>query len=102
MQYAVTANDINAERIADAIYVIEGGKKTKYPYGIKSINTKGNVIVARKICINTINNTHKRWIAANKPNDFLDFLADRYCPSTCDKQGNKNWKANIRKLIETK
>jgi len=94
------AGEINVERIADAIYVIEGGSKTKYPYGIKSINTKGNTAKARVICINTIRNTHKRWIAANKPINFLDYLADRYCPPSADKVGNIRWKKNIRKAIK--
>lgn len=92
------ASNLNADKIADAIYVIEGGKKTKYPYGIKSISTKGNRAKARQICINTIRNTHKRWIAANKPNNFLDYLADRYCPASVDRVGNKRWKVNIRKF----
>lgn len=92
------ASNLNADKIADAIYVIEGGKKTKYPYGIKSISTKGNLAKARQICINTIRNTHKRWIVANKPNNFLDYLADRYCPASVDRVGNKRWKVNIRKF----
>lgn len=92
------AKGYDTEKLADAIYVIEGGKKTKYPYGIKSINTKGNAAKARQICINTIRNTHKRWIAANKPNKFLDYLADRYCPPSVDKVGNQRWKVNIRKF----
>ena len=101
---ALTANiavagNLNADKIADAIYVIEGGNKTKYPYGIKSINTHGNAAKARRICINTIKNTHKRWIAANKPIDFLDYLANRYCPSGDDKIGNQRWKRNIRKFL---
>lgn len=96
------ANGYNAEKIADAIYIIEGGKKTKYPYGIKSINTKGNAAKARRICINTIHNTHKRWLAANKPIAFVDYLANRYCPPSVDKVGNRRWKANIRKFVEVK
>jgi hypothetical protein len=98
----IVIKDTDVERIADAIYVIEGGKKTKYPYGIKSINTGGNRVKARSICINTIRNTHKRWIAANKPIDFLDYLANRYCPHSVDKGGNDRWKKNIRKYVVIK
>lgn len=94
--------NIDPERIADAIYVIEGGKKTKYPYGVKSVNTRGNRSKARTICINTIVNTHKRWIADNKPIDFLDYLANRYCPPTVDRVGNRRWKTNIRKYVVIK
>ena len=100
LAYRASASDtINVQRIADAIYKIEGGKKTKYPYGVKSINTKHNAVKARIICINTIVNTHKRWIAENKPIDFLDYLANRYCPPTSDSIGNRRWRANIRKYV---
>lgn len=88
-----------ANQIADAIYIIEGGKKTKYPYGIKSINTRGNSIKARRICINTIQNTHCRWLKENKPISFLDYLAQRYCPISVDADGHKRWKTNIRKFV---
>jgi len=94
----IAASDIDANKIADAIYIIEGGKKTKYPYGVKSVNTRGNRAKARIVCINTIRNTHKRWIADNKPIDFLDYLANRYCPPSVDRVGNARWKRNIRKF----
>ncbi|MEK6818489.1 MAG: hypothetical protein AABY10_00990, partial [Nanoarchaeota archaeon] len=41
------------EAIVNAIYYAEGGAKTRFPYGIKSINTFGNKDYARKICLNT-------------------------------------------------
>lgn len=89
------------ETLANAIFVVEGGKKTKYPYGIKSIATHGNKARARKICINTIQNTHNRWLNDNKPYDFLSYLADTYCPKQTDKLGNQRWKTNIRKIVGT-
>jgi hypothetical protein len=92
------ADAIDAHKLADAIYIVEGGNYTKYPYGVKSIATKGNRAKARRICINTIRNTYKRWIAENKPYNFLDYLADRYCPAAADSVGNRRWKANIRKF----
>lgn len=103
LAYRLSAsNTIDVERIADAIYLIEGGKKTKYPYGVKSVNTRGNKAKARNICINTIVNTHKRWIDDNKPIHFLDYLANRYCPPTVDRVGNRRWKTNIRKYVVIK
>lgn len=93
-------NDIQANKIADCIYKIEGGAKTKHPYGIKSINTNGNKEKSRQICINTIKNTYIRWNKSGRTNDFYDFLADRYCPMSCDKIGNENWKRNIHKLLD--
>ena len=103
MSYGLFASgSIDTERIADAIYVIEGGKKTKYPYGVKSVNTRGNRSKARIVCINTIVNTHKRWIADNKPIHFLDYLANRYCPPSVDRVGNARWKKNIKKYVVIK
>lgn len=79
--------------LADAIYIAEGGVKTKYPYGIKSVHTTN----PRQVCINTIEHTYKRW---KRKQCFVDFLADTYCPVSCDPVGNLNWKLNIRKLIK--
>lgn len=87
-----------ANKLVDAIYKIEGGAKTKFPYGIKSIDTKGDVDKARKICFNTVQNNHDRWLKAGKPGFYVDFLANRYCPESADKQGNLNWKKNVRKF----
>lgn len=84
-----------AELMADAIWAIEGGAKTAYPYGIRSIKTTGPAH-ARRICINTIQNNHGRWLKAGKPGAFIDFLADRYCPKAADPRGNANWRRNIR------
>ena len=95
---ALPAGAIDADRIADAIYRVEGGAKAKVPYGILSIPVK-NEAHARRICLNTIRNNHKRWIAAGKPGDYLDFLADRYCPPSVDPAGNRNWKHNIKSLL---
>ena len=95
---ALPAKQVN--NLANAIYVVEGGAKTAHPYGIKSINTRGNKFFARKICIITIQNTHDRWLNENKPIACLDYLANRYCPMELDPTGNKNWKRNIRKRIQ--
>ena len=96
---ALPAGAIDADRIADAIYRVEGGAKAKVPYGILSIPVRDEAH-ARRICLNTIKNNHKRWIAAGKPGDYLDFLADRYCPPSADPKGNRNWKKNIKKLAK--
>jgi hypothetical protein len=93
-----------ADKMADIIYKIEGGSKTKYPYGIKSINVS-NESEARKVCINTINHNYNKWIVAggdrNNINSFIIFLANVYCPMSCDAIGNKNWKNNMRKMLLT-
>lgn len=79
--------------LANAIYIAEGGVKTKYPYGIKSVHTTN----PRQVCITTIEHTYKLW---TRKTNFIDFLADTYCPVSCDPVGNLNWKRNIRKLIK--
>ena len=95
--------EADANRLVDAIYKIEGGAKTKFAYGIKSIPIKGDteqerLAYARKICFNTVQRTHDRWVKAKKPGFYIDFLANCYCPPSADKQGNLNWKANVRKF----
>ena len=90
-----------ADRIVEAIYKVEGGAKAKVPYGILSIPVKGNCEEeARKICLNTVQNNHDRWLKAGKPGEYLDFLADRYCPKSVDPKGNRNWKKNIREFLK--
>jgi len=48
----------------------------------------------------TIVKNHQRWKNAGRPGDFIDFLADRYCPVAADPEGNKNWKRNVRYWFE--
>jgi hypothetical protein len=98
------AEKLNPEivnRLAAAIYKAEGGDKTKYPYGIKSINTFGDKDKAKKICINTINNNWIRYNNQSKYTNYIEFLGSRYCPigANNDPKGlNKNWVSNVKKL----
>ena len=89
---------LDADRIADAIWRVEGGAKARVPYGILSVPVR-DAAEARRVCLNTIRNNHKRWIKAGRPGDYLDFLADRYCPPSVDPVGNRNWKRNIRQIL---
>jgi hypothetical protein len=89
--------DKEANRIADAIYLAEGGAKARVPYGILSLQVRDQEH-ARQICLNTIQNNYRRWLNNGKQQNFLDFLADRYCPPT-DSIGNKNWKRNVRSIL---
>jgi len=86
--------------ISSAIYRIEGGSKTIYPYGVRSINTGGDKSKAKQICEKTIVNNFRRWQNSNKSIDFLTFLANRYCPPSADKKGNSNWIKNIHSLVK--
>jgi hypothetical protein len=92
-------NEKDANRIADAIYLAEGGAKARVPYGILSLKVRDKDH-ARKICLNTIQNNYRRWKTSETNQPFLDFLADRYCPPT-DSVGNKNWKRNVRAFLHT-
>lgn len=92
----IKISENEANRIADAIFKVEGGNNTKYPYGIKSIKTNN----PRQTCLNTIKNNYIRWQLNGKKEDYLDFLANRYCPPEDDKQGNINWKKNIKRILK--
>lgn len=93
----ISSNQISS--IVSAIYKIEGGAKTKYPFGIKSINTNGNYEKARRICQNTVINNIKRFKLQNTYTNYFLFLADRYCPPSSDRQGNLNWRKNIQVIL---
>ena len=91
---ACQAAEPDYNKLADIIYKIEGGAKTKYPYGIMSIKTSN----PRQVCINTCKNNYKRWQAKPLGKTYFDYLADVYCPPSADRQGNINWKRNLKKL----
>ena len=100
-------NDEFVNKMADAIYRAEGGAKAKSPYGVLSINLKGKTpdekkAEARKITITSIRNNWKRWLASDKSKDFVDFMADRWCPISADPVGNKNWKKNVKTFMGMK
>lgn len=87
-----------AERVADAIWLAEGGKKAKAPYGILSVKTTD----PRRVCLNTIRNNWGRWEAAGKPGDFIDYLGKKYAPvgaANDPRRLNKNWPRNVRSLL---
>jgi hypothetical protein len=98
-------SDRFVNKMADAIYVAEGGSKARKPYGVLSVSLKGKTDEeikkeARRITINSIKNNWNRWQKTNKQQDFIHFMADRWCPPSADKQGNINWKVNVPKILE--
>ena len=97
----VSAQPINVERMADAIYRAEGGDKARVPYGVLSVRVKDKAD-ARRITITSINNNIKRWDKAGKPGTFIDFMANRWCPVASDPVGNRNWKKNVAAIYNTK
>jgi hypothetical protein len=95
-----TLSPDKVNQISAAIYKIEGGNHTKYPFGIRSIDTSGNVDKAKIICQNTIRNNFVRWQKAGKQTDFLTYLGNVYCPQSADSVGNKNWQHNIHAMVK--
>jgi hypothetical protein len=96
--------NITAERISNivsVIYIVEGGNKTRFPYGIKSIKVKSTE-QARRICENTVRNNYYRWTNSSKEKDYITFLAERYCPPKVDANGFKNWTNNFWKIYNNK
>jgi hypothetical protein len=91
----LTANQVNS--LTDAICKAEGGAKAKSPCGVLSVKVKSEA-EARHVVENTIRNNYDRWTKAGAKGDFVDFLADKYCPPSADPKGNKNWKRNVKKL----
>lgn len=51
---------------------------------------------ASHVCLTTIRNNWLRWRQTGSPGDFIDFLADHYCPPSADPVGNANWKRNVK------
>lgn len=96
-QVGNTTPQIYVERMVEAIGKAENSKT--YPYGVKSIDTKGNVAYARKICRNSVVNNLKRWDKAGNPGSFIAFMGSRYAPTkgaTDDPQGlNSHWVKNV-------
>jgi len=93
------------EQIADAIYIIEGGSKAQFAYGIRSVKYS-TLAKARRICLNTIRNNRIRYAKYGYKQypDYLSFLQSRYCPtkgklSIAEKKLNGNWLRNLRKQL---
>ena len=83
-----SADAVDANKLADSIYIAEGGARTAHPYGILAHYKH---TTPRQACINTINHALGDW---NGRGDFIEFLAKRYCPvgAKNDPKGlNKNW-----------
>jgi len=92
------ADDYTDEQIVNAIYIIEGGAKATYAYGIRSVEYS-TIAEARKICFNSVRNGRKRWIKASKPYDLITFIGMRYCPTNTHPL-NANWVKNVKAILK--
>jgi len=86
---------ITPEQVVQAIYQTEGGSHTRYPYGIKSIKTNN----PRQVCENTVKHALHDYKLHSIDRGFIYFLANRYCPPSCDSVGNRNWKVNMVRIL---
>ena len=98
-------------RIADAIFRAEG-THSKHPYGVMIPCSS-----PRAVCINTINRAWRdfegefdssirredKTANRNAHNyvslPFIQFLGARYCPSSVDYVGYRNWTNNVWRII---
>lgn len=95
------ADEIRWDKFSNIQIVEAIGKaenSVKFPYGIKSIDTEGNIEYARKICLNSVRNGRARWEKAGKPYDLVTFLGLRYCPPKAHPL-NSNWVKNVKRFL---
>lgn len=105
--FANTTFNYSDDEIANAIYWAEGGEKTNYIFGIKSIKCRG-YNECRRICKNTIRNNRRRYkeYGHKEFKDYLSFLASRYCPTTgknlsgSERKLNKYWIKNVKYFLK--
>jgi hypothetical protein len=92
----ITIDVIN--QLANAIYRAEGAEHTTHPYGIMLSHCNN----PRQVCINTIIHCANDYHVSHVDRHFIYCLADRYCPPSCDLQGNINWKHNVIRILNLK
>lgn len=88
------ASEVDAERYCKAIYIIEGGSKTKHPYGILA---KYKTTTPKQACINTVAHKYQDWVSKGQHGAFTAYLGSKYCPigSDTDNGTCKNWVPNL-------
>lgn len=108
--------------IVAAIWQTEGASYTSHPYGIVSVKVH-SAEQARVVCECTVKNNWRRYeelthqhavgissvcpdsmgIGSNTNGvNFINYMADRYCPPSIDPVGNINWKRNMILLLKQK
>lgn len=96
------AEPIDFGRLVEAVGNAENS--VKYPYGVKSINTHGDRVLARQICLNSAHNAWKRYSVGKRIGlqaqeghlgAFLGAWGDRWCPRASDPSGHRVWARNV-------
>lgn len=85
-------------RFVDAIYLAEGGVRTRYPYGVKSQRTH-SVAHARSVAEISVRRALIRH-HGHSGHDFVECFAEKWCPPSADPVGNRNLKRNLRKMMK--
>lgn len=88
--------DLNLKRIVYAIRITENGSPGN-EFGVQhpraadtDLNTQAGWAAA------TVAKNYERWLAADRPGEFITYLGDRYCPPESDPDGNATWASNVR------
>lgn len=83
------------ERLADAIFLAEGGHRSRTPYGIKNCPDPQR---ARQTCLRLIQEAGIDWELAWKKRaqqvSFIEFLGQTYCPPKAHRL-NEHWSRNV-------
>lgn len=78
------------DRLLDAVWKAEGGKKARVPYGITTVRVNspshGRAIARRTLTRGLNERPDLPWIEAT---------ARVYCPIEADPVGHRNWKKNV-------
>ncbi len=94
----VSAEAVDTDKWADAIFKAEGGYEASYLYGIRSIPYNSEA-QARCYCKNTIFNTLVKYRSTRCKDgeSDIDCMARRYCPvgSDTDNGTCQYWKENV-------
>ena len=90
------------EQMTQAIWLTEGGLKTKHPFGVLSVPCS-SFTECRQITLNSLRNSWERYQKAKTQMPFDEFFQKRWCPvgAENDPQGlNRNWLLNFRYFME--
>lgn len=93
---STAGTNLSDRAIADAIRLAEGRTRGVHRYGIRTARSEAD---GRRTCLLTIEANRGRWKASGARGEFVDFLADRYCPPSCDPVGNRKWKRNVKLFL---
>ena len=88
------AFNLEEERLANIVWRVEGGSKTRWPYGVQSVRVAG-VLEAREITLRSIRNHRNRHAAHSCGLDFLACWSRRWCPPN-----HRVWVKNVRYFLD--